>query len=97
MRVESWKSMRASDALLVSKVRRGDAAAFAVLVDRYLCPAYAMPFTLVGSAAADACQAAFAEGLDRLDQCPQPERFATWLLEIVKDVAREYRAQRIAC
>ena len=89
--------MRVPDALLVSRVRRGDAAAFAALVDRHLRPAYAAAFALVGSAAADVCEESFAKALDRLDECPRPDRFQTWLLEIVKDVAREYRARRIAC
>jgi RNA polymerase sigma-70 factor, ECF subfamily len=88
--------MRITDALLVSRVRRGDPAAFGALVDRNLRPAYAAAYALAGSAAADVCRDAFAQVLERLDECPQPERFTTWLLEIVKDVAREYSAQRIA-
>jgi RNA polymerase sigma-70 factor, ECF subfamily len=88
--------MRVTDALLVSRVRRGDPAAFGALVDRNLRPAYATAFALVGSAAADVCRDAFGQVLERLDECPRPERFPSWLLEIVKDVAQEYSAQRSA-
>lgn len=90
-----------TDALLVEKARRGDAAAFESLVRKHYRAAYAVALGVLGSAmdAEDACQDAFIRALERLDEIRRPERFAAWLLQIVRNRARNvysYRRVRAA-
>ena len=90
-----------TDALLVEKARRGDAAAFESLVRKHYRAAYAVALGVLGSAmdAEDACQDAFMRALQRLDEIRKPERFAAWLLQIVRNRARNilsYRRVRAA-
>jgi RNA polymerase sigma-70 factor (ECF subfamily) len=81
------------DASLVSRARRGDAAAFEALVRRYYRAAFAVALGQLGTAmeAEDVCQDAFVRALERLDDC-DPARFAPWLLSIVRNRAHNYRA-----
>ena len=90
--------MRVSDAVLVGRVRRGDAAAFDVLVQRHLPAAYATALAEVGSApdAAGLCQDAFLTALDHLEECAHPEQFAAWLLDVVNTLALRYSKNREA-
>lgn len=78
------------DAHLVERARAGDAAAFDALVRRHLRAAYAVALAVLANQhdAEDACQDAFITALERLDQCREPERFAAWLLQIVRNRAR---------
>ena len=81
-----------SDASLVRKARRGDAVAFEGLVRRYYGAAYSVALAILGSAmdAEDVCQDAFIRALERLDDCRNPGKFAAWLLQIVRNRARNY-------
>jgi RNA polymerase sigma-70 factor (ECF subfamily) len=78
------------DAHLVARARAGDAAAFDGLVRRHVRAAHAVALAVLGNAedAEDACQDAFIKALERLDQCREPERFVGWLLQIVRNGAR---------
>ncbi len=88
-----------ADETLVEEVRRGSAAAFDTLVRRHYRAAFAVALGTCGNAmdAEDVCQDAFLRALERLEDCRHPERFAAWLLRIVRNRAhnfREYRAIR---
>ena len=85
-----------TDARLVLGARRGDAAAFEALVRRHFRAAYAVALAALGNRmdAEDVCQDAFVRALERLDQCRHPERFAAWLLRIVRNRAHNYRDYR---
>ena len=80
----------ASDAYLVRKAQAGDNQAFGVLVGRYMRAAYAVSLSVTGrhDDAEDAVQEAFMVALARLDDCRTPDRFAGWLLTIVRNRAR---------
>jgi RNA polymerase sigma-70 factor (ECF subfamily) len=84
--------MEASDATLVGRARRGDATAFDALVRRHLAAAYAVALARLGEPAdaEDVCQDAFITALERLDECRQPDRFAAWLLRIVRNRAHDH-------
>ena len=79
-----------SDAYLVRKAQAGDSQAFGVLVSRYMRAAYAVGLSVTGhhGDAEDAAQEAFMVALARLDDCRNPDRFAGWLLAIVRNRAR---------
>ena len=79
-----------SDARMVALARSVDADAFEGLVRRHLRAAHAVALSIVGEPAdaEDVCQDAFLVALERLDECRRPERFAAWLLQIVRNRAR---------
>lgn len=76
-----------TDGELVRRARKGDEVAFGTLVRRYQRAAYAVALSVVGKHedAEDAAQEAFLVALDRLDECRSPERFAGWLMTIVRN------------
>lgn len=80
----------ATDAQLVARVRRGDRAAAGALAERYLraCRAVALAVTGDPSDADDVCQDAFVRAYERLADCREPDRFAAWLAQIVRNRAR---------
>ena len=79
-----------SDAELVIQARSGDGASFGELVGRYLRPAFSVALSVTGryQDAEDAVQESFMVALERLDECRRPERFAGWLLAIVRNRSR---------
>lgn len=81
---------------LVRRARDGDGEAFAGLVRRYLRAARAVALAELGepSDAEDACQDAFLTALERLEECRRPERFGGWLMQIVRNRARNLRRSR---
>jgi RNA polymerase sigma-70 factor (ECF subfamily) len=85
-------TMSGTDEELVRQALRGRTDAFATLVERYLRPAYAVALARTGDPhdAEDVSQDAFIVALERLADCRQPERFAGWLLEIVRNRALNY-------
>jgi RNA polymerase sigma-70 factor (ECF subfamily) len=83
---------------LVRRARDGDGDAFADLVRRYLRAARAVALAELGEPfdAEDACQDAFLVALERLEECRRPERFGGWLIQIVRNRARNIRrSQRV--
>lgn len=84
------------DAILVARARRGDREAFETLVRRHFGAAFATALAVLGNRmdAEDVCQDAYVRALERLDQLRRPERFASWLLQIVRNRARNYRSYR---
>lgn len=83
-------SDRPGDAELVHQARRGDELAFGLLVERYQRAAYAVALSVTGrhEDAEDAAQESFLVALERLDECRSPERFAGWLMTIVRNRSR---------
>jgi RNA polymerase sigma-70 factor (ECF subfamily) len=78
------------DGELVHRARKGEELAFSLLVERYQRAAYAVALSVTGrhEDAEDAAQEAFMVALKRLDECRKPERFAGWLMTIVRNRAR---------
>jgi RNA polymerase sigma-70 factor (ECF subfamily) len=82
--------MEETDAALVARVRAGDARAADRLLERYLraCRAVALAVTGNEADADDACQDGFVAAIERIDSCRDPARFGGWLLQIVRNRAR---------
>jgi RNA polymerase sigma-70 factor (ECF subfamily) len=89
-------STSVTDASLVEQARSGSTAAFEELVRRHFRAAYAVALSILGNQmdAEDVCHEGFLKALDRLDDCRDSDRFAAWLLQIVRNRARNYRAYR---
>lgn len=87
--------MAATDSELVERSRLGDEEAFETLVRRYLRPANAVALAVVGEMAdaEDVVQDAFIRALEQLDTC-QPDRFAAWLMRIVRNRAISLHRKR---
>lgn len=89
--------MHEIDAVLVSRARQGDAAAFESLVRRHMKACYAVALAGVGDTAdaEDVVQDAFVTALKKIDGCRDPHRFGAWLLEIVRNRAHNHRRYRV--
>jgi RNA polymerase sigma-70 factor (ECF subfamily) len=91
--------MHEADHVLVERARAGDSEAFEGLVRRHLRAAHAVALSVLGepSDAEDVCQDAFVSALEQLDTV-QPEKFAPWLLRIVRNraisVHRQHQVRR---
>lgn len=83
-------SLTPNDGDLVRSARRGDESAFGLLVQKYRRAAYAVAYSVTGSHedAEDAAQESFLVALERLEECRSPERFAGWLMTIVRNRSR---------
>lgn len=83
-------SEQSGDGELVRRARRGDEAAFGALVLRYQRAAYSVAYSVTGrhEDAEDASQESFLVALQRLDECRSPEKFAGWLMTIVRNRSR---------
>jgi RNA polymerase sigma-70 factor (ECF subfamily) len=88
--VSSSGSDTPHDGELVRRARRGDERAFGLLVERYQRAAYAVAYSVTGrhEDAEDAAQESFLVALERLEECRSPERFAGWLMTIVRNRSR---------
>ena len=82
--------MDETDSELVVLVRRGDRRAAGRLLERYLraCRAVALAVTGDETEADDVCQDAFVTAIERIGDCREPARFGGWLLQIVRNRAR---------
>lgn len=74
---------------LVRRAQRGEEAAFTALVRGYLRPAYGIALSVVGRPmdAEDIAQDAFLKAFQVIDTCREPNRFAAWLFQIVRNRA----------
>ena len=79
-----------TDGDLVQRAKRGDEFAFGQLVERYQRASYAVALSVTGrhEDAEDAAQESFLVALQRLNECRSPERFAGWLMTIVRNRSR---------
>ena len=89
------------DRILVSRARSGDPAAFEALVRRHARSAHSVALSVLANHAdaQDICQDAWVRALERLEDCRDPDRFAGWFLQIVRNLARnhlQYRRVRVA-
>jgi RNA polymerase sigma-70 factor, ECF subfamily len=75
---------------LVRRALRGEAEAFTDLVRAYLRPAYSVALSVLGrpADAEDIAQDAFMKAFASLESCREPEHFAAWLFQIVRNRAR---------
>jgi RNA polymerase sigma-70 factor (ECF subfamily) len=84
------------DEHLVELVRGGDVRAADLLVRRHFRAAYAVALAVLRNPmdAEDACQDAFVRALERIHECRNPARFPYWMLQIVRNMARNLRDYR---
>lgn len=83
-------------AALVVRAQNGDPDAFQALVRAYLRPAFSVALAVVGrpADAEDVAQDALLLAFERLETCREPARFAGWLLQIVRNQARNWLDRR---
>ena len=83
-------------ATLVIRALRGDPDSFKKLVQAHLRAAYSVALAILGrpADAEDIAQDSFLIAFERLDTCREPERFAGWLLQIVRNQARNALVSR---
>ncbi len=76
------------DAALMLRVKQGDTAAFAELVDKYKQPVMNVAYRMLHDAteAEDIAQAVFVQVFKSRDRYRTSSRFATWLYTIVKNL-----------
>jgi RNA polymerase sigma factor (sigma-70 family) len=81
---------------LVERAKRKDAQAFAALIRQHERVALSVAFGVIGdaNAAGDVVQDAFIRSWDRLSDLREPERFATWLCGIVRNLSVDYLRRR---
>lgn len=85
-----------SDSSIVAAVLSGDTDAYAILVNRYRDAYTRYAARMLGSLedADDALQAAFVRAFRNLKQCRDPDRFGSWLYQIVVNECRTLGARR---
>lgn len=83
-------------AALVVRAQRGDGTAFAELARAFLRAAYSVALAVVGRPvdAEDVAQDALVTALEKIGSCREPDRFAGWLLTIVRNRARNLLESR---
>jgi RNA polymerase sigma-70 factor (ECF subfamily) len=84
-------------ATLVCRALRGESSAFTDLVRAFLRPAYSVALSILERPmdAEDAAQDAFMKAFAVLETCREPEHFASWLFQIVRNHARNMRKGRV--
>jgi RNA polymerase sigma-70 factor, ECF subfamily len=75
---------------LVRRALRGEREAFNGLVRAFLRPGYSVALSIVGRPmdAEDVAQESFMKAFASLETCREPERFAAWFFQIVRNRAR---------
>ncbi len=83
-------------AALVIRAQHGEADAFGALVRAFLRAAYSVALAIVArpADAEDVAQDAFVVAMERIGTCREPARFAGWLLQIVRNRARNWLDSR---
>jgi len=81
---------------LVRSAKRGDLAAFEILVERYQRQATAVSYRLLNNRedAMDVVQDSFLKAFDKLESLTQPGRFGPWLMRIVSNLSLNFRRAR---
>jgi RNA polymerase sigma-70 factor (ECF subfamily) len=81
---------REATADLVRRALRGEREAFTGLVQVFLRPGYSVALSIVGRPmdAEDVAQESFMKAFASLESCREPERFAAWYFQIVRNRAR---------
>jgi RNA polymerase sigma-70 factor, ECF subfamily len=88
--------LAAQDALLVERVRRGDAVAYGELVTRHMRRAFAIAFRILQHRedAEDVVQDAFIRALERIDTLEKGRPFSPWFNRIVVNQSLNARRSR---
>jgi RNA polymerase sigma-70 factor, ECF subfamily len=86
----------ANEAAAISRVQAGDAEAFDLIVRRYMRPAYAVAFRVLGHRedAEDVVQEAFLAALSNIGSFDITRRFGPWLYRIVLTRGLNFRKSR---
>jgi RNA polymerase sigma-70 factor, ECF subfamily len=86
----------ANEAAAISRVQAGDAEAFDLIVRRYMRPAYAVAFRVLGHRedAEDVVQEAFLAALANIASFDTTRRFGPWLYRIVVTRGLNFRKSR---
>jgi len=86
----------ADDAILVERFRAGDGKAFELLVARHTRYAGAVALSVVGEyhAALDVVQESFIKALDGIWSLENPQRFKSWLRNVVRTTSLDYLRRR---
>lgn len=86
--------MTEPDAELVARIRSGDAVAFEALMRRHFRMAFLIAYAQLGNRAdaEDVCQDAFLRCWERILDCRDPSRAASWIASIVRNAAHNRRA-----
>jgi RNA polymerase sigma-70 factor, ECF subfamily len=81
---------------LVARVRRGDPRAFEAIVRQHLRPAYVVALAVLQrpTDAEDVAQEALIVALERIDTLRDARQFRSWLLQIVRHRAINWRGRR---
>jgi RNA polymerase sigma-70 factor, ECF subfamily len=81
---------------LVARIQRGEPRAFEAIVRQYLRPCYAVALAVLGrpTDAEDVAQEALIIALERIGTCREPKLFRSWLFQIVRNQARNWRDRR---
>lgn len=87
---------QAETAELVRRAQRGDSAAFTALVKGYLRAGYLVALSVLArpADAEDVAQDSFMRAFENIDSCRDPERFAGWFLQIVRNRALNWLESR---
>lgn len=82
---------------MVLRTKQGDVSASETLFRRHLGAAYAVALAKMRNAAdaEDVTQDALVSALRGLDGCREPERFAAWLMQIVRNAASDLRRREM--
>lgn len=81
---------------LVARAVRGERSAFEELARTHLRAAYSVALTVVGrpADAEDVAQDALLRAFERIETCREPSRFKNWLLQIVRNRAKNWLDRR---
>jgi RNA polymerase sigma-70 factor, ECF subfamily len=89
-----------TEARLLARCRKGDAAAWDELFDQYYAPAMRFVFTLghgfTHEDAEEICQETFLSVIRNLNSFHGKSQFQTWLFRIAANKARDYRERQVA-
>lgn len=85
-----------ADAELVARVLAGEKERYGALVRRHQAPLYRHALGMVGSgdAAADLVQDALVRAYTRLSTCRDPDRFGSWVFQILRNRCLDYLKDR---
>ncbi len=89
--------MSADEALLVSRARDGDAAAFGQLVEAYEKRVFNLAYRMVGNRedAADLAQEALVRAYKAMRRFREQAQFSTWLYRIVVNVCLDHQRSKL--
>jgi len=81
---------------LVARARRGERRAFEAIIRQHLRPAYAVALAVLQrpTDAEDVAQEALIVALERIDSLRDARQFRSWLLQIVRNQALNWRGRR---